>query len=63
MLKLIIKQANWGVMGSIFAFLIGFFVKIYLIDIVGLASWGRYIAAQNFASAIDTFLAIGIPFL
>ena len=63
MLKLIIKQANWGVLGSIFAFLIGFFVKIYLIDIVGLASWGRYIAAQNFASAIDTFLAIGIPFV
>ena len=40
MLRLIIKQTNWGILGAIFAFSIGFFVKIYLIDIVGLDSLG-----------------------
>ena len=35
MLKLIIKQANWGILGTVFGFAIGFFVKIYIIDIVG----------------------------
>ena len=29
MLKLIIRQANWGILGSIFAFAIGFFVTIH----------------------------------
>ena len=47
MLKLIIKQANWGILGAIFGFSIGFFVKIYLIDIVGLESWGKYVIAQT----------------
>ena len=35
MLKLIIKQANWGILGSVFAFAIGFFVKTYVIREVG----------------------------
>ena len=51
MLRLIIKQTKWGVFGAIFAFAIGFFVKIYLIDIVGLESWGKYVIAlglQNY---------------
>ena len=63
MLKLIIKQTKWGVFGAIFAFAIGFFVKIYLIDIVGLESWGKYIIAQTFASFSETILSIGIPFV
>ena len=63
MLKLILKQTNWGVLGAVFGFSVGFFVKIYLIDIVGLDAWGKYVAAQTFSSAIDTFLAIGIPFV
>ena len=42
MLKLIIRQANWGILGSIFAVAIGFFVKIYVIDIVGISNWGKY---------------------
>ena len=41
MLKLIIKQANWGILGSMFGFLIGFVIKIYLIDIVGVDAWGK----------------------
>ena len=63
MLRLIIKQTKWGVFGAIFAFSIGFFVKIYLIDIVGLESWGKYVIAQTFASFSETILSIGIPFV
>jgi len=63
MLRLIIKQTQWGVFGALFAFTIGFFVKIYLIDIVGLESWGKYVIAQTFASFSETILSIGIPFV
>lgn len=63
MLKLIIKQANWSVLGTVFGFAIGFFVKIYLIDIVGLQAWGKYVIAQTFSSFVETVLLIGIPFV
>ena len=63
MLNLIIKQTNWSIIGAIFGFLIGFLVKIYLIDIVGLVSWGKYVAAHAFASGFDTILSLGIPFV
>jgi len=63
MFKLIIKQANWGVAGSIFGFSIGFFVKIYLLDIVGLDAWGKYVTCQTFVSFIETFLSLGIPYI
>ena len=63
MLKLILRQANWGILGALFAFAIGFFVKIYLIDIVGLQAWGKYAIAQTFSSISETFLSIGIPFV
>jgi len=63
MLRLIIKQTNWGVMGAVFGFAVGFFVKIYLIDIVGLSEWGKYVTAQTFSSISETFLSIGIPYV
>ena len=63
MLKLIIKQTNWSIIGAIFGFLIGFLIKIYLIDIVGLVAWGKYVAAHTFASGFDTILSLGIPFV
>ena len=63
MLKLIIRQANWGIMGAIFGFSIGFFVKIYLIEIVGLQAWGKYVTVQTFSSISETFLSIGIPYV
>ena len=63
MLKLIIRQANWGVIGAIFAFTVGFFVKIYVIDVVGLEEWGKYVIAHTFSSFSETFLSIGIPFV
>ncbi len=63
MLRLIIRQSNWGIMGAIFGFAIGFFIKIYLIGIVTLEEWGKYAAAQTFSSISETILSIGIPYI
>ena len=63
MLKLIIKQANWGILGSVFAFVIGFFVKTYVIREVGTIEWGKYATAHTFAMFSDTFLSLGIPLI
>lgn len=63
MIKLIVRQTNWGIFGSVFGFSIGFFVKIYLLDIVGLDAWGKYVAAQTFVSLTETILSIGIPYV
>ena len=63
MLRLIVRHAKWCILGSIFGFSIGFFVKIYLIDIVGLEEWGKYAAAQTFSSILETILALGTPYI
>jgi len=63
MLKIILSQANWGIFGSAVGFLIGFLVKIYLINVVGVDSWGIFVSAQTFASFFDTFLSLGIPWV
>tara|TARA_B100000900_G_scaffold378936_1_gene363458 strand:- start:10825 stop:12282 length:1458 start_codon:yes stop_codon:yes gene_type:complete len=63
MLKLILSQANWGILGSAFGFLIGFLVKIYLINVVGVDSWGIFVSAQTFSSFFDTILSLGIPWI
>ena len=63
MLQLIIRQMNWGIIGSLFGFVIGFLIKIYLIDIVGVSQWGKYVSAHAFATAFDTILSLGIPFI
>lgn len=61
MLKLILNQTTWGIFGSIFGFAIGFLLKIYLINIVGLESWGKYISAQTFITFIDILISFSIP--
>ena len=63
MLKLIIRQASWGVLGSLFSFFIGFFVKIYVIREVGTIEWGKYTTAHTFSMFFDTILSFGIPFI
>ena len=63
MLKLIIRQANWGILGSVFAFAIGFFVKTYVVREVGTLEWGKYATAHTFAIIADTFFSISIPFI
>ena len=59
--RLIIRQTNWGILGSIFAFLVGFLVKTYVIREVGTYDWGRYATAHIFVIICDTLLSIGIP--
>ena len=61
MLRLIIRQANWGILGSIFVFSIGFFVKTYVIREVGVTQWGSYATAHTFTVISDTILSLGIP--
>lgn len=63
MINLIIKQANWGMAGSIFGFVIGFFIKIYLIDIIGIEQWGKYVSALTFSGAMSTIISFGIPWV
>jgi len=63
MLRLILKQTNWSVLGAVFGFAVGFFIKIYLVNKVGLLSYGSYVIGQTMASTFDTFLAIGIPYV
>ena len=63
MLKLIIRQANWGILGSVFAFAIGFFVKRFVFNEVGPDEWGKYATAHTFSVISDTLLSISIPYI
>ena len=63
MLRLIIRQTNWAILGSVFTFLIGFLVTTYVVREVGLEIWGKYKTAHIFVSIMDTFLAVGIPYV
>ena len=63
MLKLIIRQANWGILGSVFGYAIVFFVSAYIVGEVGKIEYGKYATAHVFATIMDTFLALGIPFV
>ena len=61
MLKLIIRQANWGILGSVFRYAIVFFVSAYIVGKVGKIEYGKYATAHIFATIMDTLLAVGIP--
>ena len=63
MLKLIIKQSSWGVLGHAISVIIGFFITRYVFLEVGEAKWGQYKTAHDFAVLSNTFLSIGIPSL
>ena len=63
MLKLITKQLSWGVLGSVFTFLIGFFIKTYVIRQVGTVEWGRYATAHTFVIFVDGILSLGLPLI
>lgn len=59
MLRLIIRQTNWGIIGSVFAFAIGFFIKQYVQNIVQ-DDWGMWYSASVFVVILDTLLSLGI---
>ncbi|WP_286336496.1 oligosaccharide flippase family protein [Hydrogenimonas cancrithermarum] len=58
---MILKQASWSMIGSIYGFVVGFFLKIYLINAVGTEGYGKYIIAMGVISTITAFIALSIP--
>lgn len=61
MLKILLSQTGWNIAGTIFAFGVGFFVKMYLVNIVGASNFGLYIIATSFEAAIGTIVGLAIP--
>jgi len=63
MLKILLTQTGWNILGTLFGFIVGFFVKLYVINKVGAASFGLYVIATSFEVAVGTVVAFGIPFI
>ena len=61
MLATLIKQTNWSILGSIFGIVIGFLIKGYVVQSVGLEGYGLYIKGYVFITAISTIIAFGFP--
>lgn len=61
MLAKVVKQSSWSMIGSVFGFAIGFFVKMYLIRSVGTDAFGKYIIGQTVVSTVQVFVALAIP--
>jgi len=61
MLKTLLTQTGWNILGTVFAFAVGFFVKMYLINAIGAENFGLYIIATSFQAAVSTFLALELP--
>ena len=61
MLATLIKQTNWSILGAIFGFAIGFLIKGFIVQSVGLEAYGLYIKGYVFITAISTIIAFGFP--
>ena len=61
MFKTLLTQTGWSLMGTIFGFVVGFFVKMYLVNKVGAESFGLYTIAVSFQGAVSTLVALGMP--
>ncbi len=61
MLKTLLSQTGWSMIGTVFGFSIGFFVKMYLINSIGAESFGLYTIATSFQGAISTLISFAIP--
>lgn len=61
MLTKVINQASWSMLGSIFGFAVGFFVKMYLIRAVGMDDFGKYVIGQTIVSTVTVFIALAVP--
>lgn len=61
MFKLLVSQSGWSVIGSLFAFTVGFFVKIYLVNAIGTESFGQYVLGQTLVITVQVFIALAIP--
>ena len=61
MLATLIKQTKWSILGAIFGFVIGFLIKGFIVQSVGLEAYGLYIKGYVFITAISTIIAFGFP--
>ena len=61
MLSTILKQTSWSMLGSIFGFGVGFFVKLYLINAVGTEDYGKYVIGQTVVATVTVFAALALP--
>ena len=61
MIKLILRQSSWGVLGHALSAVVGFLVTRYVFLEVGETKWGEYKTAHDFVVFSNTFLSIGIP--
>ena len=61
MIRTLFTQTNWSLLGTVYGFAIGFFVKMYLVNRVGAEDYGLYTIAQGFQGAVSTFIAFSIP--
>ena len=63
MLRLIIRQTNWAILGNFLTFLLGLIVTTYVVRELGTELWGQYKAAHDFVIISDTVLSLGFPFV
>lgn len=61
MIRILFTQTSWSILGTVFGFSVGFFVKMFLVNKVGANDFGLYTIGQTFQSAIATVAALGIP--
>ena len=61
LLKTLLSQTGWNILGTVFAFSVGFFVKMYLVNAIGASNFGLYIIATSFQAAVSTVVALEIP--
>jgi O-antigen/teichoic acid export membrane protein len=61
MLKLLLTQTSWSLLGTLFGFSVGFFVKIFLVRAIGAEAFGQYILGQTMVSTVQIFIALALP--
>ena len=63
MFKKLILQSGIYSLGTIYGFVIGFFIKIYLIHKIGVGAFGEYMVGQTFLNTILTIISLALPTL
>ncbi len=61
MFKKLILQSGIYSLGTIYGFVIGFFIKIYLIHQIGIKAFGEYMVGQTFLNTILVIVSLAIP--
>ena len=61
MLKKLILQSGIYSLGTIYGFVVGFFIKIYLIHQIGVRAFGEYMVGQTFLNTVLVIVSLAIP--